>query len=111
MTAEEHIAQLEMELAKEQAKTARVEAELAAERAENASLRQQMEHILARLREVEGQLAKDSYNSSKPPSSDGPGRKLRSQRHRSEPAPMRCCVIGPWSAATANSGWKESQER
>lgn len=84
MTAEERIAQLEMELAKERAKTARVEAELAAERAENASLRQQMEHILARLREVEGQLAKDSHNSSKAPSSDGPGRKLRSQRHRSE---------------------------
>ncbi len=73
-----------MELARERAKTARVEAELAAERAENASLRQQMESILVRLREVEGQLAKDSHNSSKPPSSDGPGRKLRSQRHRSE---------------------------
>jgi hypothetical protein len=41
MTDEEHIAQLEMELAKERAKTARVEAELAAEGAENASLRQQ----------------------------------------------------------------------
>ncbi len=84
MTAEERIAQLEMELARERAKTARVEAELAAERAENASLRQQMESILVRLREVEGQLAKDSQNSSKPPSSDGPGRKRRSQRHRSE---------------------------
>jgi transposase len=84
MTAEERIAQLEMALAKARAKTARVEAELAAERAENASLRQQMEHILARLREVEGQLAKDSHTSSKPPSSDGPGRKQRSQRHRSE---------------------------
>ena len=44
MTAEERIAPLEMEVAKERAKTARVEAELAAERAENASLRQQMEH-------------------------------------------------------------------
>ena len=84
MTAEERIVQLEMELARERAKTARVEAELAAERAENASLRQQMEQVLARLREVEGQLAKDSHNSSKPPSSDGPGRKQRSQRHRSE---------------------------
>src|SRR5713101_3250521 len=83
MTAE-RIAQLEMELARERAKTARVEAELAAERAENASLRQQMESILVRLREVEGQLAKDSQNSSKPPSSDGPGRKRRSQRHQSE---------------------------
>jgi len=84
MTAEERIAQLEMEVAKERAKTARVEAERASQRAENASLRQQMEHVLARLREVEGQLAKDSHNSSKAPSSDGPGRKRRSQRHRSE---------------------------
>jgi transposase len=84
MTAEERIPQLEMELACERAKTAQVEAELAAERAENASLRQQMEHVLTRLREVEGQLARDSYNSSKPPSSDGPGRKRRSQRHKSE---------------------------
>src|SRR6266699_5307656 len=79
MTAEERIAQLELELAREQAKTARVEAELARERAENASLRQQMEQLWARLREVEGQLAKDSHNSSKPPSSDGPGRIPRSQ--------------------------------
>src|SRR5260370_21660997 len=84
MRAEERMGKLEMELARERAKTARVETELAAERAENASLRQQMESILVRLREVEGQLAKDSHNSSKPPSSDGPGRKLRSQRHRSE---------------------------
>jgi transposase/uncharacterized coiled-coil protein SlyX len=82
MTAEERIAQLERELAQERAKTARVEAELAAERAENASLRQQMEQVLARLRQVEGQLAKDSHNSSKPPSSDGPRRKR--QRQRSE---------------------------
>jgi len=73
-----------MEWARERAKTTRVEVELAAERAENASLRQQMEQVLARLREVEGQLAKDSHNSSKPPSSDGPGRKRRSQRHLSE---------------------------
>src|SRR6266566_3330919 len=83
MTAEERIAQLELELAREQAKTARVEAELARERAENASLRQQMEQLWARLREVEGRLAKDSHNSSKPPSSDGPGRQPRSQRTRS----------------------------
>jgi transposase len=84
MTAEERIAQLELELAREQAKTARVEAELARERAENASLRQQMEQLWARLREVEGQLAKDSHNSSKPPSSDGPGRIPQSLRHRSQ---------------------------
>jgi len=75
MTAEEHRAQLEWELARERAKTARVEAELAAQRAENAALREQMEQALARLRGVEGQLAKDSHNSSKPPSHDGPRRK------------------------------------
>jgi transposase len=84
MTAEEWIAQLERELVSERAKSARVEAELVAERAENACLRQQMEQILVRLREVEGQLAKDSHNSHKPPSSDGPGRKSRSLRQRSE---------------------------
>src|SRR5438067_12723745 len=84
MTAEERIAQLEMELVSERAKSARVEAELAAQRAENASLRQQMEQVLARLCEVEGQLAKESHNSSKPPSSDGPGHKRQGQRQRSE---------------------------
>src|SRR5260221_10913534 len=84
MRAEERIGQLEMELARERAKTARVEAERASQRAENASLRKPMESVLVRLREVEGQLAKDSHTSLKPPSSDGPGRKLRSQRHRSE---------------------------
>src|SRR5919109_2925596 len=73
MTAEERIAQLELELAQERAKTARVEAE-------NSSLRQQMEHILARLHEVEGRLAKDSHNSSKPPSSDSPRRQRQGQR-------------------------------
>jgi uncharacterized coiled-coil protein SlyX len=72
MTAEERIAQLEMELARERAKMARVEAELAAERAEKVSLRRQLEQVLACLPEVEGQLAKDSHNSSKPPSSDEP---------------------------------------
>ena len=33
---------------------------------------------------LEAHRRKDSHNSSKPPSSDGPSRKLRSQRHRSE---------------------------
>ncbi len=32
-------------------------------------------------------MAKDSHNSSKPPSSDGPRRKPRSQRHQSEKPP------------------------
>ena len=38
---------------------------------------------MTRLREVEKRLAKDSHNSSKPPSSDGPGRQPRSQRKAS----------------------------
>lgn len=70
MTAEERIRQLE---------------------AENAALRGQLaealEHLgqaLGRIQELEGQLAKDSHNSSKPPSSDRPRRKRRSQRHKSE---------------------------
>jgi transposase len=90
MTAEEHIAQLETELVEERAKNAMLQAELVAQRAEttsaqeeNAQLRQQMEQIVTRLREVEKRLAKDSRNSSKPPSSDGPGRRPRSQRKAS----------------------------
>jgi uncharacterized coiled-coil protein SlyX len=74
-TAEEELAQLKKHLSAERAKSARLEGELAAEQAENAQLRQMLEEVLRRLREVEGQLAKDSPNSSKPPSSDGLGRK------------------------------------
>ena len=66
MTAEEELAQLKKDLAAERAKTARQEGELARERAENASLRQLVEEVLRRLGEIEGQLAKDSHNSSKP---------------------------------------------
>lgn len=87
MTAEEQIVQLETELARERAKNALLQAELQAQRAEmtrvrteNAQLRQQLDQIGTRLREVEGRLAKESHNSSKPPSSDGPGRKTHSQR-------------------------------
>src|SRR5258705_4096155 len=76
MTAEERISQLEQE-------NAALQAENAALREERAILAQQMEHLLTRLEEVEGRLAKDSHNSSKPPSSDGPGRKRRSRRTRS----------------------------
>ncbi|SRR6266851_1913876 len=83
MIAEEHIAQLEMEVAKERAKTARVEAELAAERAEIASLLQQMERAKACLREVEGQLAKNGHNSNKP-HRVRPGTNTMEQHHRSE---------------------------
>lgn len=42
-----------------------------------------MEHLLARLDEVEGRLAKDSYNSSKPLARDGPARRYVSRRAKS----------------------------
>ncbi len=87
MTAKEEIAQLKKELVAERAKSARLEGELAAERAENAHLRQAMEQMLRRLGEVEGKLAKDSHNSSKPPSSDGLLHKRVSRRKRSQKKP------------------------
>ncbi len=87
MTAEEELAQLKKELAAERAKSARLEGELAAEQAENAQLRQLLEEVLSRLGEVERQLAEDSHNSSKPPSSDGLLRKRVSQRKKSEKKP------------------------
>jgi transposase len=87
MTAEEELRQLKKELAAERVKTARLEGELVRERAENAHLRQMLEEVVRRLGEVEGQLAKDSHNSSKPPSSDGLGRKRASLRKRSEKKP------------------------
>src|SRR5579864_2185225 len=77
MTAEERIAELETELARERAKSAQLETE-------NTQLHQQMEQVIAHLSEVAGCLAKDSHNRSKPPSSDGWARRRRSQRHRSE---------------------------
>src|SRR5690242_20457711 len=69
MTAEERIAHLE---------------------AENAALREQLAVALAELQALKGQLAKDSHNSSKPPSSDGLARKPRrtkSLRQRSGKKP------------------------
>lgn len=48
--------------------------------AENAALCEQLRQLQVHLAELEGRLAKDSYNSSKPPSSDGPVRKMHSQR-------------------------------
>jgi transposase len=70
MTQEERIAQLEQE-----------NAEL---RAQLTAAYQQISQLAERLQRVEGQLAKDSHNSSKPPSSDGPARRPRSQRHRGD---------------------------
>jgi transposase len=66
------------------------EEEMIALRAENGELRQQLEVALAqngllleRVQELEARLAKDSHNSSKPPASDGLGRKTKSLRRKS----------------------------
>ena len=66
MTSEERIVQLE---------------------AENARLREQLTVVLARVQELEAQLAKDSHNSSKPPASDGLRRKTKSLRTTSGKKP------------------------
>jgi transposase len=87
MTTAEELSQLKKELMAERAKTAQLEGELARDRAENAYLRQRLEEVLKRLTEVEGKLGKDSHKSSKPPSSDGLGRKRASLRKRSEQKP------------------------
>jgi transposase len=65
VTAEERIAQLEQE-----------NREL---RAKLAGAYQQIAQLAERLHQAEGHLAKDSHNSSKPPSSDGPVHRWRSQ--------------------------------
>jgi transposase len=56
-------------------------------RAENARLREQVEALGALVHELQAQLAKDSHNSGKPPSSDGLGRKSRSLRKKSGKKP------------------------
>jgi len=64
-----------------------IDAELARLRAENADLRAQLAEQQARIQELEARLAKDSHNSSKPPSSDPafkkpPPRTLRAKSGR-----------------------------
>jgi transposase len=79
MKAEERIAQLEAENAALHEQVS----QLLVYVAENAVLREQVSQLQALLAELERRLAKDSHNSSKPPSSDGPARKRYSQRHPS----------------------------
>src|SRR2546421_11310759 len=56
-------------------------------RAENQQLREQVEQVGTRLQELEGRVAKDSHNSSKPPSTDGYAKKTRSLRKSSGKKP------------------------
>jgi transposase len=56
-------------------------------RAENQQLREQVEQLGTRLHELEGRVAKDSHNSSKPPSTDGYAKKTRSLRKSSGKQP------------------------
>jgi transposase len=52
-------------------------------KAENATLREQVKALVTQVHELQARLAKDSHNSSKPPSSDGLARKTKSLRRRS----------------------------
>lgn len=54
---------------------------------ENAALRAQVEALSAQVQALQARLAKDSHNSSKPPSSDGLSRKTKSLRHKSGKKP------------------------
>jgi transposase len=63
------------------------EARIAELESENAALRERVELLAARVQELQARLAKDSRNSSKPPSSDGLARKTKSLRKPSGKKP------------------------
>ncbi len=58
--------------------------ELAQKNQRIEELEAQLITAVLRIEELERRLGKDSHNSSKPPSSDGLGRKLRATRPKSE---------------------------
>jgi transposase len=62
---------------------ANLTAENARQREQIAALVAQNTALAAQVQELQARLAKDSHNSSKPPSSDGLGRKTKSLRRRS----------------------------
>jgi transposase len=80
MRVEERLAELEAENAvlREQIR------QLLGYVAENTALREHVSQLQGRVAEMEGRLANDSQNSSKPPSSDGLGHKRSGQRPASE---------------------------
>lgn len=76
MTLKERIAELEAE-----------NADLREQVREVPLLREQIAWLAVQVQDLQARLAKDSHNSSKPPSTDGLGRKTRSLRRRSGKKP------------------------
>src|SRR5215831_12484626 len=76
MTLEERIAELEAE-----------NAALREQVGEVPLLREQIVWLTTQVQDLHARLAKDSHNSSKPPSSDGLARKTKSLRRRSGKKP------------------------